>query len=1048
MFFFQMLKNKTPAVFEAVEKKIRRFSKSSDMLADGLFVLARISFEWNPFDSLRVAEESLKLSSNLARQKWFAYRLFDIGDYEKSYEIINTIPVSKLDTKVDKNRYAMINAQITAMRHKSLFRMYDGMTAGSNDEQSVLCREKQIYLRGGTNHKIAYSLYMLAMDSYSRHPYIGIRLAEDSLKLFYSEEVKNWLHDSMIKTVSAIQLQADKIAHHSNEYEKNGSGRTYEFRQDNTYSGKETKNSPKQSGKFYRKLMYKIAIICDDDFWNTISSTADFLRITPNVQSADFFSDNPEIEVFFIAFSVACLGEGWGGAELIGGRIRKLIIDLMFSAKKNGVTTAFISFGRDSEYDRFIDYASVCDFVFIENPGKFTEYKKHCINSSLNLLKPFINPYNANPINLKHYDSAAPRIHESSSGCLSGTILRINCDNDNSPYTGNDLRDNICKECMQAGFDIIDEKDTDSDVKSHFLWSVSTPSIKGNRPYVKTDCSVMANMARGLLILTDYDNLVNSIFPGVQIVSYPGEIHYLLNSCDPEEHYHRRIFNIRSVMSEHTSFDAVRYMLKTMNKKVEDYRARVLVVYQGMLTENLIASFNRQSWNDKKIISAKDLNSSALKEYEVITWFSDKYVYEEFYLEDMVNAFKYTEVSFVTRPVLDGLNQEDSREHCYTNSYVSLENTVFWINDFDIKAILRGELVSDNGYIVDHFNIKPVSLSKNDMKSVCPPLISVIIPVFNNGKHLYNKALISLMRSSMYKDMEIILVDDGSTDRQTVHIEDYLARNISNIVLYKFNDGGSGSAARPRNKGVELATAEYTVFLDPDDEMLEDSYVRLYRDITTHGNVVSFGNAIIQKTKANKADYYTILLKGYGTDDFKHGLKNSLLKYNFWTVRLHSLMIRTDFLKNFKHIQITGAVGEDTLIVWQILSSNIHVRVVDCITHVYYTENIASVTNSVSVSYFEKLMKVQPHKIEWLLAEKLMNRFMEKKFNGYMSDYVLRKLKSVCESDVEKSVLIVYSIFNLYMQYYNRRDRIINIFMLHCCKKEYWEAWQFIRNNL
>lgn len=1065
MFLFHIFKNKTAAVlkdfsntdFETAEKRIRSFSKRKSALADSLFELARISFERYPFDSLRVAEESLQLSSNLTRQKWFAYRLFDIGEYEKSYEIISSIPVARLDTKVDKNRYAKINAQITAMRHKSLSCMDDGMTASSNnDELSVICMEKQIYRRGGTNRKIAYSLFILARDSYSRYPYTGIRLAEDSLKLFYSEEVKSWLHDSMMKTVRAMQQQADNLASLSDEHVHDDAGMANESLEDSTYSGEEPETNPLSSrepeGRFYHKLTNKLAVICDDDFWSIVSNTADFLRITPNMQSADFFGDNPEIEVLFIALSDACLGEGWSGAELIGGRIRKLVIDLIFSAKKNGVTTAFISFGRDFEFDRFIDYASVCDYIFIENPRLLKEYKENCTNSSINILKPFINPYNANPVNLKRNNSTVSRTNDGESGDQSKKVIRINCDNSNNPYNGNDLRDNICKECKQAGYDIADEKNTDSTVKDTCLWCVSAPSIKGNRPHVKADCSVTANMARGLLVLTGYDYLVNSILPGVQIVSYPDETPYLLNSCNTEELYHRRIFNIRSVMSEHTSFDAVRYMLKTMNKNVTDYRARVLVVSQGKPTENITASFNRQSWNDKKLISAKDLNSSILKEYEVISWFSDKYVYEEFYLEDMVNAFKYTDVSFVTRPVPEDLNQKIVGEHCYTDSYESLENTVFWIKDFDVKAIMCGEPVSDNGYAVDHFNIKlSTSFNKEfnqEIKDSRQPLISVIIPVFNNGKHLYSKALMSLMRSSMYKDMEIILVDDGSTDRETILIEDYLARNISNIVLYRFNDGGSGSAARPRNKGVELATAEYMVFLDPDDEMLDDSYAKLYSDMTVHGNAVSFGNVIIQKGNANKVDYYTKLFNDYGTEDFIHGLKDSILKYNFWAVRLHALMIRTDFLKNFKHVQITGAVGEDTLIVWQILSSDIHVRVVDCITHVYYTENIASVTNSVSVSYFEKLMKVQPHKIEWLLAENMMDRFMEKKFNGYMSDYVLRKLKSVCESDVEKSVRIVYEIFNLYIQYYNRRDRIINIFMLHCCKKEYLEAWQFIRNNL
>ena len=49
----------------------------------------------------------------------------------------------------------------------------------------------------------------------------------------------------------------------------------------------------------------------------------------------------------------------------------------------------------------------------------------------------------------------------------------------------------------------------------------------------------------------------------------------------------------------------------------------------------------------------------------------------------------------------------------------------------------------------------------------------------------------------MFDDMEIILVDDGSSDRQTLLIEDDLRMRFPNTVLYRFEDGGSGSASRP-----------------------------------------------------------------------------------------------------------------------------------------------------------------------------------------------------------------------------------------------------------
>lgn len=103
-------------------------------------------------------------------------------------------------------------------------------------------------------------------------------------------------------------------------------------------------------------------------------------------------------------------------------------------------------------------------------------------------------------------------------------------------------------------------------------------------------------------------------------------------------------------------------------------------------------------------------------------------------------------------------------------------------------------------------------------------LISVIVPVYNMDKYV-NRAIDSLLHQT-YKDYEIILVDDGSTDKSG-DICDEFARNEEIIrVVHKVN-GGLSSA---RNVGMDHAKGKYVIFPDPDD-WVEPNYLQFLYDL-------------------------------------------------------------------------------------------------------------------------------------------------------------------------------------------------------------------------
>lgn len=100
--------------------------------------------------------------------------------------------------------------------------------------------------------------------------------------------------------------------------------------------------------------------------------------------------------------------------------------------------------------------------------------------------------------------------------------------------------------------------------------------------------------------------------------------------------------------------------------------------------------------------------------------------------------------------------------------------------------------------------------------------ISVIVPVYNVEKYI-RKCVDSILNQTI-QDLEIILVDDGSTDRSGEICDEYREKDIRIKVIHKENGGLSDA----RNVGEKNATADYVIFLDSDDyihrEMLETLY--------------------------------------------------------------------------------------------------------------------------------------------------------------------------------------------------------------------------------
>lgn len=123
--------------------------------------------------------------------------------------------------------------------------------------------------------------------------------------------------------------------------------------------------------------------------------------------------------------------------------------------------------------------------------------------------------------------------------------------------------------------------------------------------------------------------------------------------------------------------------------------------------------------------------------------------------------------------------------------------------------------------------------------------ISVIIPIYNSEKYL--KECIESVLNQNYLDLEIVLIDDGSTDNSKLICEQY-AQIYNNITLYCQTNQGASAA---RNLGIKKACGKYIFFLDSDDVMCKGILKSIEKYLEKDIDLL-IGNVIHWNTRNNK----------------------------------------------------------------------------------------------------------------------------------------------------------------------------------------------------
>ncbi len=233
-------------------------------------------------------------------------------------------------------------------------------------------------------------------------------------------------------------------------------------------------------------------------------------------------------------------------------------------------------------------------------------------------------------------------------------------------------------------------------------------------------------------------------------------------------------------------------------------------------------------------------------------------------------------------------------------------------------------------------------------------LISVIVPVYNSEKYLYR--CIESITAQTYKNLEIILVDDGSTDNSGTICDDFAEKDERVKIIHKEN-GGVSSA---RNTGLKSFTGDYLTFIDSDD-YVDENYIEILYNNMSEGIdiVISMFKHLNSDLKLEKTVNYCCEKQiVYIDNNFDFNEKK--VNYTVW-----GKLFKRSLLKGL-YFSETIYFGEDSLFCASAMIKSSSVKYIPdcCYNYVEYEESLShgslSQKKLTSIKAWEGIYKLFP----------------------------------------------------------------------------------------
>ena len=190
--------------------------------------------------------------------------------------------------------------------------------------------------------------------------------------------------------------------------------------------------------------------------------------------------------------------------------------------------------------------------------------------------------------------------------------------------------------------------------------------------------------------------------------------------------------------------------------------------------------------------------------------------------------------------------------------------------------------------------------------------ISIILPIFNVGVHL-RRGIDSLINQTIgNENLEIIMVNDCSTDGSDKIIDEYAKKYDCCIAIH--HEKNSGAAYTPRNTGIDACTGDYIMFLDPDDTYSLDACEKLYDAVKKYGADIAFGRykriftyeGKIQKSYSPYKDNIEEIYHNVNFDKIKPSKISNFIHQNIISHFLYGKKLKSNYSLN-QHVDLVYA---------------------------------------------------------------------------------------------------------------------------------------------
>ncbi|MES5404992.1 glycosyltransferase [Streptococcus infantarius] len=275
------------------------------------------------------------------------------------------------------------------------------------------------------------------------------------------------------------------------------------------------------------------------------------------------------------------------------------------------------------------------------------------------------------------------------------------------------------------------------------------------------------------------------------------------------------------------------------------------------------------------------------------------------------------------------------------------------------------------------------------------PVLSVIIPVYNVEKYL--ERCIESILIQTWKNYEIILIDDGSTDNSSKICDDYAEKYHHISVIHKKN----GGLSEARNIGIQYAQGDYVFFLDSDDWVLPTMFENL-KDIicTKKHDIIHFHLKFYNR----ESDVFEERQSGEEEYSGIEALNQMLRQENISSYSTDKIYRTSLFLKNNIFFPV-GAYYEDLGTIYKLFIVSKSVYYIDKVFYCYFLGNENSITKSWSEKKFQDMFRFYSDIYSVSLQlDKIDEQLVKIYYNNGLVDLLLKIYENHSNSTIAKQV--------------------------------------------